>query len=62
MRTGEVYINSASGERDIFVLGTDETGGKRVAIDLYPLLGGGMVGRQWAKTTLIYQRTNTGLS
>jgi quercetin dioxygenase-like cupin family protein len=47
MRAGEVYINPASGERAVVVLGTDETGGKRVVIDLYLRPGGGMVGRHY---------------
>ena len=47
MRAGEVYINPASGQRGVVVLGTDETGGARVVIDLYLRSGGGMVGRYY---------------
>jgi quercetin dioxygenase-like cupin family protein len=47
MHAGEVYINPASGERGVVILGTDETGGKRVVIDLHLRPGGGMVGRHY---------------
>lgn len=47
MRAGEVYSNPASGERAVVVLGTDETGGRRVVIDLYLRPGGGMIGRHY---------------
>ncbi len=45
MHAGEVYVNPASGERAVVVLGTDETGGKRLVVDGYLQPGGGMVGR-----------------
>ncbi len=45
MRAGEVYLNPASGERAVVVLGTDETAGKRLVVDGYLRPGGGMVGR-----------------
>lgn len=45
MRAGEVYVNPASGERAVVVLGTDETVGKRLVVDLYLRPRGGMVGR-----------------
>ena len=47
MRAGEVYVNPASGERAVVVLGTEETGGKRLVVDLYLRPGGGMVGRHY---------------
>ena len=47
MRAGEVYVNPASGERAVVVLGTDETGGKRLVVDGYLRAGGGMVGRHY---------------
>ena len=50
MRAGEVYINPATGERAVVVLGTDETAGARVVIDLYLRPGGGMVARHYHPT------------
>jgi quercetin dioxygenase-like cupin family protein len=47
MRAGEVYVNPASGERAVIVLGTDETDGKRLVVDGYLRPGGGMVGRHY---------------
>jgi quercetin dioxygenase-like cupin family protein len=47
MRAGEVYVNPASGERAVVVLGTYETGGKRLVVDAYLRPGGGMVGRHY---------------
>lgn len=47
MRAGEVYFNPASGERGVVVLGTDETGGKRIVIDLHLRAGGGMLARHY---------------
>lgn len=47
MQAGEVYLNPASGERVVVILGTKETGGKRVVIDLFLRPGGGMVGRHY---------------
>ncbi len=35
MRAGEVYENPASGERAVVILGTDETAGERLVVDLY---------------------------
>jgi quercetin dioxygenase-like cupin family protein len=50
MRAGEVYINPASGERAVVIVGDDETAGKRVVIDLYLRPGGGMVERHYHPT------------
>lgn len=47
MRAGEVYVNLASGERAVVVLGTDETAGTRLVVDLYLRPNGGMVGRHY---------------
>lgn len=47
MRAGEVYINPASGERAVVVIGTEETGGKRLVVDASLRPGGGMVGRHY---------------
>jgi quercetin dioxygenase-like cupin family protein len=47
MQAGEVYTNPASGERAVVVLGTVETGGKRLVVDGYLRPGGGMVGRHY---------------
>jgi quercetin dioxygenase-like cupin family protein len=47
MRAGEVYVNPASGERAVVVLGTDETAGERLVVDLYLRPLGGMVGRHY---------------
>jgi quercetin dioxygenase-like cupin family protein len=47
MRAGEVYMNPASGERAVVVLGSEETDGKRLVVDLYLRPGGGMVGRHY---------------
>ena len=47
MRAGEVYVNPASGERAVVVLGTDETAGKRLVVDLHLRPNGGMVGRHY---------------
>ncbi len=47
MRAGEVYVNPASGERAVVVLGTNETAGKRLVVDLYLRPNGGMVGRHY---------------
>ncbi len=45
MRAGEVYINPASGERAVVVLGSADTGGQRLVVDLHLRPGGGMTGR-----------------
>lgn len=45
MRAGEVYHNPASGERAVVILGSAETGGSRLVVDLYLRPGGGMTGR-----------------
>ena len=50
MRAGEVYSNPASGERGVVILGTHETGGKRIVIDLYLRPGGGMIERHYHPT------------
>ena len=47
MRAGEVYVNPASGERACVLLGTDETQGKRLVVDLYLRPMGGMLGRHY---------------
>ena len=47
MRAGEVYVNPASGERAVVVLGTDETAGQRLVVDLYLRPNGGMTGRHY---------------
>jgi quercetin dioxygenase-like cupin family protein len=47
MRAGEVYVNPASGERAVVVLGTDETAGKRLVVDLHLRPNGGMIGRHY---------------
>ncbi len=47
MRAGEVYVNPASGERAVVVLGTNETAGKRLVVDLRLRPNGGMVGRHY---------------
>jgi quercetin dioxygenase-like cupin family protein len=47
MRAGEVYVNPASGERAVVILGTDETAGKRLVVDLYLRPNGGMSGRHY---------------
>lgn len=54
MRAGEVYVNPASGERAVVVLGTDETAGKRLVVDLYLRPNGGMTGRHYHPQ--IYER------
>jgi quercetin dioxygenase-like cupin family protein len=45
MRAGEVYVNTASGERVLVILGTSETDGKRLVVDLFLKPNGGMLGR-----------------
>ena len=60
MHAGEVYINPASGERAIVVLGTDETGGRRLVVDLYLRPGGGMVGRHYHPSIHERFRVTTG--
>ncbi len=50
MRAGEVYVNPASGERVVVILGTDETAGKRLVVDLHLRPNGGMVGRHYHPT------------
>ena len=50
MRAGEVYVNPASGERAVVVLGTDETAGERLVVDLHLRPKGGMVGRHYHPT------------
>jgi quercetin dioxygenase-like cupin family protein len=47
MRAGEVYVNPASGERAIVVLGTDETKGDRLVVDLHLRPKGVMLGRHY---------------
>jgi hypothetical protein len=47
MRAGEVYVNPASGERAVVVLGTEETAGDRLVVDLYLRPNGGMLGRHY---------------
>lgn len=47
MRAGEVYENPASGERAVVVIGTQETNGERLVVDLHLRPGGGMVGRHY---------------
>jgi quercetin dioxygenase-like cupin family protein len=47
MRAGKVYLNPASGERAIVVLGTDETAGQRLVVDLHLRPNGGMTGRHY---------------
>lgn len=47
MRAGEVYVNSASGERAVVVLGPNETAGQRLVVDLYLRPNGGMTGRHY---------------
>lgn len=45
MRAGKVYINPASGERAVVVLGTKESAGQRLVVDLHLRPNGGMTGR-----------------
>jgi quercetin dioxygenase-like cupin family protein len=47
MRAGEVYVNPASGERAVVVLGTNETAGTRLVVDLHLRPNGGMIGRHY---------------
>jgi quercetin dioxygenase-like cupin family protein len=47
MRAGEVYVNPASGERAVVVLGTDETAGTRLVVDMQLRPNGGMTGRHY---------------
>jgi len=46
-RRGEVYVNPASGERAVIRVGTEETGGSRLVVDLYLRPGGGMTGKHY---------------
>jgi quercetin dioxygenase-like cupin family protein len=46
-RRGEVYVNPASGERAVVQVGTEETGGSRLVVDLYLRPGGGMTGKHY---------------
>jgi quercetin dioxygenase-like cupin family protein len=50
MRAGEVYVNPASGERAVVVLGTEQTAGQRLVVDLHLQPNGGMVGRHYHPT------------
>ena len=45
MRAGEVYVNPASEERAVVILGADGTAGKRLVVDLHLRPNGVMIGR-----------------
>jgi len=47
VRSGEVHENPATGERAVVVVGTEETQGKRLVVDLHLRPGGGMTGRHY---------------
>ena len=47
MRAGEVYVNPASGERAVVLLGLEDGDRDRLVVDLHLKPGGGMVGRHY---------------
>jgi quercetin dioxygenase-like cupin family protein len=47
VKAGEVYVNPVTGERAVIRIGTDETGGDRLVVDLYIQPGGAVMGEHW---------------
>jgi hypothetical protein len=43
-KAGEVYENPVTGERAVVRVGTEETGGERLVVDLHVRPGGAVIG------------------